>query len=98
MNEASGGSATPPVHIEFESFVSPLNKLLTSNSRSQYLSPHNTEQLIVYAAPVIQTQLSSRCKETSERLKEIKKEKSTLLSAINKTPKKHQQQHEDQQQ
>jgi hypothetical protein len=98
MNEASGGSATPPVHIEFESFVSPLNKLLTSNSRSQYLSPHNTEQLIVYAAPVIQTQLSSRCKETSERLKEIKKEKSTLLSAINKAPKKHQQQHEDQQQ
>jgi hypothetical protein len=99
MNEASGGSTTPPVHIEFEAFVSPLNKLIAHNSRSQHLSPHNTEQLIVYAAPVIQTQLSSRCKETAERLKEIKKEKSTLVSAVTKTPTKHQQQqHEDHQQ
>ena len=97
MNESSGGSSTPPVHIEFESFISPINKLTNHNFRSQHLSPHNTEQLIVYAAPVIQTQLSSRCKQISERLKEIKKEKSPLLAAINKTPIKHHQQHEDQQ-
>jgi len=101
MNESSGGSATPPVHIEFESFKPPINKLAIFNSRSPNLSPHNTEQLIVYAAPVIQTQLSSRCKETVERLKELKKDKSILLSATNKTPTKQQQQqqqHEDPQQ
>jgi hypothetical protein len=102
MNESSGGSGTPPVHIEFASFKSPTNKLNTFNSRLSNLSPHNTEQLIVYAAPVIQTQISSRCKETVERLKELKKDKSTLLSATNKTPTKNpqqqQQQHEDPQQ
>jgi hypothetical protein len=102
MNEESCGSATPPVHIEFESFVPPVNKLSGYNSRSQHLSPHNTDQLIVYAAPVIQTQLSGRYKETAERLKELRKEKSILLSVVNKIPIKYhqqqQQQHEDQQQ
>jgi len=89
MNEsASGGSTTPPVHIEFESFISPINKLSTYSSRSQHLSPHNNEQLIVYSAPVIQTQLSSCCKETSERLKVLKKEKTALLPIVNKTPTK----------
>ena len=99
MKESSDGSATPPVHIEFETFVPPISKLLNHNIRSPNLSPHNNEQLIVYAAPVIQTQLSSRCKETVERLKKIKKEKSILLSVINKTPSKYeQQQHKDPQQ
>jgi hypothetical protein len=98
MNESSCGASTPPVHIEFESFISPVNKLTNHNSRSQHLSTHNTEQLIVYAAPVIQSQLSSRCKQIVERLKEIKKDKSQLLSTINKPPIKHHQQHEDQQQ
>ncbi len=99
MNETSSGSATPPVHIEFVSFISPINKLTTYRSRSSHLSPHNTEQLIIYAAPVIQTQLSSRCKETAERLKELKKDKTTLFTLINKTPIKQQhQQHEDAQQ
>jgi hypothetical protein len=98
MNESSSGSSTPPVHIEFESFKAPVNKLSTLNSRSPHLSPHNNEQLIIYAAPIIQSQLSSRSKETVERLKEIKKDKSTLLSVVNKTPTKQQQQHEDQQQ
>ncbi len=102
MNESSGdGSATPPVHIEFETFVSPVNRL-TYNSRSHHLSPHNTEQLIVYAAPIIQSQLSSRSRETIERLKELKKEKSTLATTIAKTSAKYlhqqQQQHEDPQQ
>jgi hypothetical protein len=102
MNEADGsGAATPPVHIEFETFVSPINRL-TYNSRSHHLSPNNTEQLIVYAAPVIQSQLAARCRETSERLKEIKKEKTALVTTITKTPTKHlhqqQQQREDPQQ
>ncbi|CAF1008539.1 unnamed protein product [Adineta steineri] len=104
MNETSGGSSTPPVHIEFESFVSPVNTRNTISSH--YLSPHttSTDQLIVYAAPVIQSQLSSRCKQTGERIKEIKKDKSTLLTNISKTPVKQsqpqqqQQPHEDQQQ
>jgi hypothetical protein len=44
-------------------------------------------------------QLSSRCKETIERLKDIKKEKSLLLAVINPpTPKMHAKQHDDQQQ
>ena len=88
MNEADGsGAATPPVHIEFETFVSPINRL-TYNSRSHHLSPNNTEQLIVYAAPIIQSQLSSRCREISERLKEVKKEKAALVTVITKTPTK----------
>ena len=99
MNECSYGASTPPVHIEFESFVSPMSKQNSANSRSHHLLPHNTEQLIVYAAPVIQIPLSSRCKEISERLKGIKKEKSALTTSINKPPKKQQQQqHEDPQQ
>jgi hypothetical protein len=96
MNESGAGSSTPPVHIEFETFVSPLNTRATNNSR--YLSPHSTDQLIVYAAPIIQSQLSTRCKDTAERLKEIKKDKSVLLASINKTPTKQHQQHEDPQQ
>lgn len=89
MNEStSGGSATPPVHIEFQAFVSPRNQLTTYSSRSQNLSPHTNEQLIVYSAPIIQSQLSSSCRETGERLKELKKEKSTLIAAVNKTPSK----------
>ena len=98
MNESvEGGSTTPPVHIEFESFVSPVNRL-TSHSRSQHLSPHNTEQLIVYAAPILQSQLASRSRETIERLKELKKEKSALVTSITKTPSKHHQQQQQQQQ
>ncbi len=97
MNESTSGSATPPVHIEFESFIPPVNRLTTYNSRSQHLSPHTNEQLIVYAAPIIQSQLLSRYKETAERLKELKKEKSTLITAINKPLSKHHQQQQQQQ-
>jgi hypothetical protein len=97
MNESTSGSATPPVHIEFESFIPPVNRLTAYNSRSQHLSPHTTEQLIVYAAPIIQSQLLSRYKETAERLKELKKEKSTLITAINKPLSKHHQQQQQQQ-
>ena len=82
MNESLNESTVSPVHIQFESFVSPINTNNTS-SRSQHLSSSNNEQLIIYAAPVIRMQLSSRCKETMERLKEIKKEKSLLLAVIN---------------
>ncbi len=96
MNESGAGSSTPPVHIEFETFVSPLNTRATNNSR--YLSPHSTDQLIVYAAPIIQSQLSTRCKDTAARLKEIKKDKSVLLASINKTPTKQHQLLEDPQQ
>ena len=71
-------SSAPPVHIEFESFISPRSP----STRSNHLISSNEEQLIVYAAPVIQMQLSSRCKETIERLKEIKKDKSLLLAVI----------------
>ena len=100
MNESSGGSSTPPVHIEFESFVSPLHKSTTlTSSRSQHLTSHSTDQLIIYAAPIIQSQLSSRSKEIAERLKEVKKDKTALLAIMNKAPMpKPAQQHEDQQQ
>ncbi|CAF0922143.1 unnamed protein product [Rotaria sp. Silwood1] len=98
INESSNERSTPKINIEFETFHSPFNKLTTYDSRLQHLSPHNSEQLIVYAAPVIQSQLSACCRETAERLKEVKKEKSALLAAVNKAPIKHHQQHEDQQQ
>ncbi|UJR36286.1 hypothetical protein I4U23_029015 [Adineta vaga] len=97
VNETTeGGSSTPPVHIEFESFVSPVNIRSTINSR--YLSPHTTDQLIVYSAPVLQSQLVSRCKDTGERLKEIKKAKTSLAATIAKTPTKQSQPNDDQQQ
>jgi hypothetical protein len=98
MNESSGGAATPPVHIEFETFISPVTKQSNHTARSQNLSAHNTDQLIVYAAPIIQSHLSLRRKETLERLKVLKKDKTTLTAIVNKTPSKHHQQHEDQQQ
>ena len=86
MNDGKHDSATPAVHIEFECFISPLH----SAPRSNHSNSSNQEQLIVYAAPVIQMQLSSRCKETIDRLREIKKAKSLLLTVINphssKTP------------
>jgi hypothetical protein len=79
MNESNDDSSTSPVRTQFQSFISPIN----NNSRSQQTSSSNNEQLIIYAAPVIQMQLSSRCKEIIDRLKEIKKEKSLLLAVIN---------------
>jgi hypothetical protein len=95
MNSTDEGPSTPSVQIEFESFISPIN----TNSRLHTMSSPNNEQLIVYAAPVIQMQLSSRCKETIERLKEIKKQKSLLLAVINPPPQKTSvKQHDDQQQ
>ncbi|CAF1426187.1 unnamed protein product [Adineta ricciae] len=95
VNESNDGSSTPSVRLEFESFISPI----IHNSRLHSISSPNNEQLIVYAAPVIQMQLSSRCKETIERLKEIKKEKSILLAVINPPiPKAPAKQHDDQQQ
>ncbi|CAF1421947.1 unnamed protein product [Adineta steineri] len=95
VNESNDRSATPPVHIQFESFVSPINH----NSRLHSISSPNNDQLIIYAAPVIQMQLSSRCKETIERLREIKKEKSLLLAVINPpTPKPLVKHSDDQQQ
>ena len=81
-----------PIQIQFQQFRSPLNNnnnnnnnssALSNSSRSQLLSATTNEQLIIYAAPVIKMQLSSRCKETIDRLKEIKKEKSLLLAVIN---------------
>ncbi|CAF1352372.1 unnamed protein product [Rotaria sordida] len=94
MDETNDGSSKSPVHIQFESFISPMNN---SNINSR-ISSGKDEQLIIYAAPVIQMQLSSHCKETINRLKEIKKEKSLLLAIINpqisKIPVK---QHDDQQ-
>lgn len=65
---------------------------------SRYLSPHTTDQLIVYAAPVLQSQLISRCKETGERLKEIKKEKNSILTTTAKQPTRQCQPNDDQQQ
>ncbi|CAF0959678.1 unnamed protein product [Adineta ricciae] len=95
VNESNDGSSTPSVRLEFESFISPI----VNNSRLHSISSPNNEQLIVYAAPVIQMQLSSRCKETIERLKEIKKEKSILLAIINPPiPKTPARQYDDQQQ
>ena len=99
MNESSGGASTPPVHIEFESFVSPMAKSSSSNARMSQISSHNTEQLIVYAAPIIQSEISSMSKVANERLKELKKDKTNVTALINKTPvKTHHQQHDDQQQ
>ncbi len=96
MNESS---TLPPAQIQFESFVSPMNNNTHHSSRPQRLSASNNEQLIIYAAPVIRMQLSSRCKETVERLKEIKKEKSLLLAVINpQTSKIPMKQRDDQQQ
>ena len=96
MNESGHGSTSPSIHIKFESFVSPVN----NNSRSQHSSASsNNEHLIIYAAPVIQMQLSSCCKETIDRLKQIKKEKSLLLAIINpQTTKIPVKQHDNQQQ
>ncbi len=95
MNSSDERPSEPTVQIEFESFISPIN----TNSRLHTMSSPNNEQLIVYAAPVIQMQLSSRCKETIERLKEIKKQKSLLLAVINPQPQKTSvKQHDDQQQ
>lgn len=71
-------STDQSVQIHFESFISP------KPSRTQLNSGvSNNEQLIIYAAPVIQMHLSSRCKETIDRLREIKKEKSLLLAIVN---------------
>ena len=79
MNKPSDGSSTTPVHIQFELFTSPLK----NDSRSQCVSSNDSEQLIVYGAPVTQIQLSSNLKEIINRLKEIKKEKSLLIAVIN---------------
>jgi hypothetical protein len=98
MNESSGGGSTPPVHIEFETFISPIIRASNSTLRSPQLLSHHTDQLIVYAAPILQSQLSSRCRETHDRLKELKKDKTTLTALVNKIPSKHHAQHEDQQQ
>ena len=84
-NHSQRAASAPPVHIEFESFISPRSP----STRSAHVNMSNEEQLIVYAAPVIQMQLTSRCKETIERLKEIKKEKSILLAVINPSVSKH---------
>ncbi|CAF3240743.1 unnamed protein product, partial [Rotaria sp. Silwood2] len=78
MNETSDGSPKSPIHIQFESFISPMN-----NNNNTRISTGKDEQLIIYAAPVIRMQLSSHCKETIERLKAIKKEKALLLAIIN---------------
>lgn len=96
MDETTDGTTMSPVHIQFEPFVSPMN----NSSRFQNItSNNNNEQLIVYAAPVIQMQLSSHCKETINRLKEIKKEKALLLAIINpQTSKIPVKQQDDQQQ
>lgn len=93
MNESSENSTTSlsPIQIKFQPFISPINKDSYSQSTPPPSSPTtkggataaSNEQLIIYAAPVIQMQLSSRCKETIDRLKQIKKEKSLLLAIIN---------------
>jgi hypothetical protein len=96
MNESTTEPSTPSTLIKFESFISPIN---ANNTRSQSHSSQNNEQLIIYAAPVIQMHLSSRCKETIDRLKEIKKEKSVLIAVINpQTSKASIKQREEQQQ
>ncbi|CAM4758221.1 unnamed protein product [Rotaria magnacalcarata] len=101
IDETNDSSTLTPVHVQFESFVSPVN----SNSRIQNSGSNNNnnnnnnEQLIIYATPVIQIQLSSHCKETINRLKDIKKEKSLLLAIVNpQTSKIPVKQHKDQQQ
>ena len=73
INDSAEPISSNPMHIGFEAFMSPMNNAAGSSQ----------DQLIVYAAPVIQMQLSSRSKETLERLKEIKKEKSFLLAVVN---------------
>ena len=86
MNESTDKPSVSPVQIQFEAFISPINNNNNNNNnnvRSQSQTTSNNEQLIIYAAPVIQMQLSSRCKETIERLREIKKEKALLLAIIN---------------
>lgn len=87
MNESNDNSLSSPLQIKFQSFISPINNNSTNPTRSQQASSSsssvNNEQLIIYAAPVIQMQLTSRCKETIDRLKDIKKEKSLLLAVIN---------------
>ncbi|CAF4474134.1 unnamed protein product, partial [Rotaria socialis] len=98
IKESSGDSSATPAQVEFETFRPPSNKMTTYSARVQQTSAIHSEQLIVYAAPVIQSQVSSRCKETVERLKEIKKEKSTLLTQVNKTPSKQYLQQDAQQQ
>lgn len=98
MNDVDCSGTSPPASIEFQSFISPINRSTHTSSRSPHLSPHHTEQLIVYAAPIIQSQIVARCKETSERLKEIKKEKSLLITATNKPLNKSLSQHDDSQQ
>lgn len=98
MNDVDCSGASAPASIGFQSFVSPITRSGNASSRSPHLSPHHTEQLIVYAAPIIQSQITERCKETSDRLKEIKKEKSTLLTTINKPLSKSISLHEDSQQ
>ena len=86
MKESTGDSSASPVHLQFESFVSPITN---NHSRTQSAAMSNNEQLIIYAAPVIQMQLSSRCKETIDRLKEIKKEKGVVLAIINPQTSRH---------
>ncbi len=100
MNESTDGLSVSPVQIQFQSFIPPTNNNNNNNIRSQSLTTSNNEQLIIYAAPVIQMQLSSRSKETIDRLKEIKKEKALLLAIINppQTPKIPVKQRDDQQQ
>jgi hypothetical protein len=98
VNDSDHESTTPSVHIKFEPYISPITNN-NNNSRSQNATSVNNEQLIIYAAPVIQMQLSSRCKETIDRLKDIKKERSVLLAVINpQTPKIPVKQHDNQQQ
>jgi hypothetical protein len=100
MNESTNRSSVSPVQIQFEAFISPTtnNNNNNNNVRSPSLTTSNNEQLIIYAAPVIQMQLSSKYKETIDRLREIKKDKSLLLAIVNphtsKIPIK---QHNDQQ-
>lgn len=79
MKESTNQSVGSPVQIHFESFISshPSRSPPTSTAST------NNEQLIIYAAPVIQMHLSSRCKETIDRLRDIKKEKSLLLAIVN---------------
>ncbi|CAF3572491.1 unnamed protein product [Rotaria socialis] len=97
IDEMNDSSTSTPVHIQFESFVSPVNS--NSHVQNSVSNNNNNEQLIIYATPVIQMQLSSHCKETLNRLKDIKKEKLSLLAIVNpqtlKIPVK---QHNDQQQ
>lgn len=100
MKESNVDSNTGPIHIEFESFISPLTKSNSSAiSRAQQLSIHSHDQLIVYSAPVIQSQLQERCRQINERLKEVKKEKTSVASIIAKSVLiKQGKHHEDQQQ